>query len=738
MVRLIASYEESLEDVRLTQTLIAQSRTVFSFGQAGVRYGPAKRSPSPAANEPDEPTAKRPRQSYDCEVCGTSYTEKRSLARHNRTPAHCEKTGKTIPHYVCSWAGCGQTFARNDVRIRHENEQHLGVKSSNRYIMPLAPASHVRQALALIANPSTPAESEFSLSNDQNASTEPADTVWLPAEDMDLDHVVSSETASTFTKDEYDTSNKSIESDTSPSSVSLCTPSSSHDMGEDADRDSIVSVQTSSYSKRSFELPIRTRSALLRAGASLRPHKTKPPPLCPLCKDPWPKVFSELRNHLQSHTSDLKGEHLCKDCDIGFVHREDLDRHLQSAAMQDHCGFPFEHQFECTGHHPKDEFDDILSDHERVMLCTQLRHWEQSQLRAFMNHLDGMVQIDDDGDYWSIGALRSCTTSVTSLGSYAAGYSAPDEAGYQTTFRRNTSLSPRQAFKRMTSRVKASKARVDDVTATTDQRNKIDLVVAAYDGNFDKVNELLLAGVDSNTSFDTARIPREAYKDPAVKIAWRYMSADISRLTPLHAAALGGHMAVIATLLHNGALITEECATRSAILYALSGKTPEFASLLNLANFTLTFLVPTSSSPGPSELSVIVDWVAVLERALEIGRQRDIDVCLNSVTHLPEAQACLTYGLAVAVAHGKVGITKLLLTNGRISLSAGHCGELVYVAGGCPLCIAKERGCGSIVAALIRSGQDVGCSSYTWRCPKWETVTMTERDLWSAEDWENC
>ena len=70
-----------------------------------------------------EPSTKRVRISYDCELCGTSYTEKRSLTRHCNSSIHCERVGQPLRNFRC--AICSAEFARDDIRQRHQREQHV-------------------------------------------------------------------------------------------------------------------------------------------------------------------------------------------------------------------------------------------------------------------------------------------------------------------------------------------------------------------------------------------------------------------------------------------------------------------------------------------------------------------------------------------------------------------------------------------------------------------------------------
>ena len=73
--------------------------------------------------KPEDQQSKKLRTGFECDVCGTSYTEKRTLRRHLKTPAHCKAAGIAVVSYSCRY--CGQHMSRNDLRLRHENEVHL-------------------------------------------------------------------------------------------------------------------------------------------------------------------------------------------------------------------------------------------------------------------------------------------------------------------------------------------------------------------------------------------------------------------------------------------------------------------------------------------------------------------------------------------------------------------------------------------------------------------------------------
>jgi hypothetical protein len=79
--------------------------------------------------------SKRRRLSYDCDVCGTSYSEKRTLVRHLRSTTHgrnaqMDNPEEVVRRYWCMEPGCGRDFVRDDARKRHENEKHRGLKRS--------------------------------------------------------------------------------------------------------------------------------------------------------------------------------------------------------------------------------------------------------------------------------------------------------------------------------------------------------------------------------------------------------------------------------------------------------------------------------------------------------------------------------------------------------------------------------------------------------------------------------
>lgn len=126
------------------------------------------------------------------------------------------------------------------------------------------------------------------------------------------------------------------------------------------------------------QLPSKV-SVIYKPGRSMMvPIRT--PTLCVFCDEPFPGDEAALMEHLRQHLDDLRGKrpHQCEACNVGFVTKADLDKHLWSAGNLAHCGFRFDHLQPCTGHHPspKGHPDPAFTDHDSFRLCEQLRHWE--------------------------------------------------------------------------------------------------------------------------------------------------------------------------------------------------------------------------------------------------------------------------------------------------------------------------------------------------------------------------
>ena len=60
------------------------------------------------------PSPKRLRTGFECDRCGKSFTEKRSLVRHNKHAANCKPGEQSLKPFTCTV--CSKGFTRDDVR----------------------------------------------------------------------------------------------------------------------------------------------------------------------------------------------------------------------------------------------------------------------------------------------------------------------------------------------------------------------------------------------------------------------------------------------------------------------------------------------------------------------------------------------------------------------------------------------------------------------------------------------
>ncbi|KAK4499948.1 hypothetical protein PRZ48_008134 [Zasmidium cellare] len=136
----------------------------------------------------------------------------------------------------------------------------------------------------------------------------------------------------------------------------------------DDEVDDEVVEQTMSYVKKLLRRPISE-------------SKTES---CDLCGESFPTDDDSLAQHIGSHSMDFNEKcHRCDECLIYFANEKDLERHLQSAALNHHCGFTFRHNSPtpCTGHHPPTYFKSSLANDHNLMQ-KHLWAWELCQLRA--------------------------------------------------------------------------------------------------------------------------------------------------------------------------------------------------------------------------------------------------------------------------------------------------------------------------------------------------------------------
>ncbi|KAK4901237.1 hypothetical protein LTR27_001794 [Elasticomyces elasticus] len=151
---------------------------------------------------------------------------------------------------------------------------------------------------------------------------------------------------------------------------------------------------------------------------------------CVFCDLPLSSDKGILMSHLREHMDAIRGDplHICHICNVGFVHKADLDKHKNSANLLSHCGFEFHHHQPCTGHHPPEVVSNLaFTDRDSFRLCEQLRHWEFGQLRAYIETINQLVARSncETGTTYSVealvkknrGSMSSYAISVNTYGS---------------------------------------------------------------------------------------------------------------------------------------------------------------------------------------------------------------------------------------------------------------------------------------------------------------------------------
>ncbi|KXT11249.1 hypothetical protein AC579_6991 [Pseudocercospora musae] len=103
---------------------------------------------------------------------------------------------------------------------------------------------------------------------------------------------------------------------------------------------------------------------------------------CDLCGETFSTRGDALAQHMGNHSLDFtEKRHKCDECRIYFANEKDLERHLQSSNLNQHCGFTFHHNTRCTGHHPPTYFKAaFVNDHN--LMQKHLWTWELCQLRS--------------------------------------------------------------------------------------------------------------------------------------------------------------------------------------------------------------------------------------------------------------------------------------------------------------------------------------------------------------------
>jgi hypothetical protein len=428
----------------------------------------------------EAPPSKRLRSTHSCEPCGVEYKYKRLLARHFHTDQHRTKFGLPLETSLpCGY--CGKTFSRGHDRVRHEREQHLGLTrlrtigdgiTSRRTLQRNAPhlfnlgrdnlatgfekaneqdeTIHLQTELPqspltqLIQGPVAQYCRATTKANDEPTRHEDPIPVLMESDAIysddrqysmaresgfeQLHREGSRRTAST--KDsgidmEYD----KIDGDGLGESVQdIESVSTSDDAQQDTNKPYRYGVV--------FDIPIRPIKTLIKAGAKRRPTQHPKPPACKLCYKSLGKDIVECRAHLNKHFLELQGEHMCTICEIGFKLGRDLVRHQQCASgSEPHCGFSFDHNSTCQGHHrPSDvNFGELRSD--RFKLLQMLSNWEQAIIQLqldYVNNLLVLPAMNVAPDAWTAPPkFRQSVVSDRSSMFFPGWRSNPDYVDYQ-------------------------------------------------------------------------------------------------------------------------------------------------------------------------------------------------------------------------------------------------------------------------------------------------------------------
>ena len=506
------------------------------------------------------PSPKRQRTGFECENCGKTFTEKRSLARHCRYASTCKSGSQPLEKFVC--AHCEKIFTRDDVRQRHEKEQHFNIKRSQPRLN-FAPnhhqpaVNHVRTQDVMSTSPDDRimgrgSALEFAIADRRQQDLSRMDTASDFSTSQHTTISTINESRSNANSSPSSSSNafrrrwsSSTGSDmSSGSSVKFSTTNTSFTtFGSDADQHSVVAETCDSgtrasqdddwMSSRRISFELHPRPDLIKGGATARPASQRKSRICPICNRSFGHTVEEVRSHVARHSLQGGGEHKCQKCQIGFVHKADLDFHLLSA-RDGSCDLPFEHTRKCTGHHPPTPDQLSMSDSDRMRLSYCFQNWEQSQLQDYSAVVNSVIEyVSSRTDCWSVdGALRKSIQSVSDLFSGLDIRSTPECMEYhiRTAMHRvRRSVSNRLPIGPDASlRIRLGKKSANDV------RLGMALVGAAATGDLPKMKELIRRGAPIDSAY--------------------VLSKGTAACTPLMAAVCGGSKDAIEYLLENGAL----------------------------------------------------------------------------------------------------------------------------------------------------------------------------------------
>lgn len=116
---------------------------------------------------------------------------------------------------------------------------------------------------------------------------------------------------------------------------------------------------------------------------------------CGICRKSFDAALPQaLFAHLAGHFDRRYIYNRCEACQINFVSMQDLRAHLKSVVLNRTCGYMFNHNHPCGGHHPPrrrpgrgiapiQQKAAADKDSDRFDFCYRLRGWEHAQLASY-------------------------------------------------------------------------------------------------------------------------------------------------------------------------------------------------------------------------------------------------------------------------------------------------------------------------------------------------------------------
>jgi hypothetical protein len=435
-----------------------------------------------------QPPAKKQRIKCECALCGTSFTERKSLYRHQkRCKDHCAQSNTSPESHQCG--ECGEVCSRLDVLQRHVQSTHQGQprrrpqgsgNAPQRISFDTALESQGSEPQPQVMNTTTPglwkdSSFVFTLQDPTTCYTDAvsySDTVittfvpatyehhaqiysqafTTPAAVPDLQSfgygTISSEDDWSPDQNSISREGTSVSNDLTPATSKSSAASSAPEVATKSDGDTDDDADLAALADRSLNfLDVAYASANpVSRGRNLRPNQIRFPTPCPLCGDELgngPNDNGEIKIHLERHRSRMEAityntvddsEAVCFVCQIHFLDIRDFRRHQESVRTGRGCGFEFHHyDTKCNGHHPRKFRTYENPDHLRFEEA--LRHWEGFQRRAFVEYFNVYMKGTAPTNARSHGEIPRRRAFAEYLEAHSKGM-APTDA--QHTYRRST------------------------------------------------------------------------------------------------------------------------------------------------------------------------------------------------------------------------------------------------------------------------------------------------------------